>query len=320
MRFLSITESLPQLRTSLIRDRNRRTGLRSRQMTAAFVFLLPGIFLFLVFNIYPLLKALQISFYNWSILPGKPSEFVGLANYLRAVKDPIVSLAFRNTIIYTMITVPGQIVLAMAAALLLNNISRGKVLLRTLYYLPVITSWVIVSLLFRYMFQSPNGLINYLLVNVFNLVDKPIGWLQSASTAMIPVWLLGIWKGIGWSMVIFLAALQTIPFELYEAASMDGAGGWQKIRHITLPLIRPTLVFVLVMLMIGGLNVFLPVALVTNGGPQQKTEVVLTYMYHQAFDFLEFGYGSSLAFMMAVFIVSLSFIQIKFFRRPEEVY
>jgi multiple sugar transport system permease protein len=170
------------------------------------------------------------------------------------------------------------------------------------------------------MFQSPNGFINYLLVDVFRFVEKPIGWLQSASTAMIPVWSLGIWKGIGWSMVIFLAALQTIPAELYEAAAIDGAGGGNKFLHITLPLIRPTLIFTLVMLMIGGLNVFLPVALVTNGGPLQKTEVILTYMYHQAFDFLEFGYGSALSFLMAVFIVTLSFLQIRFFRRPEEVH
>jgi len=303
-----------------IGDARRRPWSRSRQLPTVFAFLLPGIFLFLVFNIYPLLKALQISFYDWSIVPNTPSEFVGPANYAQALADPIARLAFRNTVLYTLITVPGQIILALASALLLNNIIRGKVLLRTLYYLPVITSWVIVSLLFRYMFQSPNGFINYLLVNVLHLVESPIGWLQSAATAMIPVWLLGIWKGIGWSMVIFLAALQTIPAEIYEAADIDGAGSFHKLMRITLPLIRPTLVFIMVMLIIGGLNVFLPVALVTNGGPLQQTEVVLTYMYHQAFDFLEFGYGSALAFMMAIFIVSLSFIQIKFFRRPEDIY
>jgi len=302
------------------RKAKERSSSRARQLPTVIVFLLPGIFLFLVFNIYPLLKAFQISFYDWSIAPNKPSEFVGLANYAQALKDPIARLAFRNTVLYTIITVPGQIVLAMAAALLLNSITRGKVLLRTIYYLPVITSWVIVSLLFRYMFQSPNGFINYILVNVLHLAETPIGWLQSASTAMIPVWLLGIWKGIGWSMVIFLAALQTIPEEIYEAAAIDGAGSFHKLMQITLPLIRPTLVFVVVMLMIGGLNVFLPVALVTNGGPLQQTEVVLTYMYHQAFDFLDFGYGSALAFMMAVFIVSLSFIQIKFFRQPGDIY
>lgn len=296
------------------------SALQKRQLRAAVIFLLPGILLFFIFNVYPLVKAFQISFYQWSIMPGKPSEFIGLANYTRAMDDPVVALAFKNTILYTLITVPGQIILAMLAALLLNSLGRGKIFFRTIYYLPVITSWVIVSLLFRYMFQSPNGFINYLLVDVFRFVEKPIGWLQSASTAMIPVWSLGIWKGIGWSMVIFLAALQTIPAELYEAAAIDGAGGGNKFLHITLPLIRPTLIFTLVMLMIGGLNVFLPVALVTNGGPLQKTEVILTYMYHQAFDFLEFGYGSALSFLMAVFIVTLSFLQIRFFRRPEEVH
>jgi len=298
----------------------KNSNVRFKQLPTAFTFLLPGIFLFLVFNIYPLLKAFQISFYDWSIMPNQTSEFVGLANYVRALNDPIAKLAFRNTVLYTVITVPAQIVLAMVSALLLNGAIRGKLLLRTLYYLPVITSWVIVSLLFRYMFQSPNGFINYLLVNVLHIVEAPIGWLRSGSTAMIPVWLLGIWKGIGWSMVIFLAALQTIPEVLYEAAAIDGAGSFQKLTKITLPLIRPTLVFVLVMLMIGGLNVFLPIVLVTEGGPLQQTEVVLTYMYHQAFDFLEFGYGSALAFMMAIFIVVLSFIQIKFFRQPSEMY
>jgi multiple sugar transport system permease protein len=302
------------------RKTKKRPNLSAQQLPTVFVFLLPGIFLFLVFNIYPLLKSFQISFYDWSIVPNRPSEFVGLDNYAQALKDPVARLAFRNTVLYTIITVPGQIVLAMAAALLLNGRIRGKVFFRTIFYLPVITSWVIVSLLFRYMFQSPNGFINYLLVNVLHLFENPIGWLQSGSTAMIPVWLLGIWKGIGWSMVIFLAALQTIPEEIYEAAAIDGAGSFNKLMQITLPLIRPTLVFVLVMLIIGGLNVFLPIALMTNGGPLQQTEVVLTYMYHQAFDFLDFGYGSALAFMMAIFIVSLSFIQIKFFRRPSEIY
>jgi len=295
------------------------SAIYRRQMRAAYIFLLPGLFLFFTLNIYPLLKALQISFFNWSIMPNQPNEFVGFDNYLRAFTDPIVWMSFKNTLLYTIVTVPAQVLLAMAVALLLNTLGRGKVLFRLIYYLPVITSWVIVSLLFRYMFQSPNGFINYMLVDLLHLVEKPIGWLRNASTAFIPILALGIWKGIGWSMVIFLAGLSTIPPEYYEAAAIDGAGGWQKFRHITLPLLRPTVVFVLVMLMIGGLNVFLPVQLVTNGGPMQRTEVILSYMYHQAFDFLEFGYGSALSFMMAVFIVILSFLQIRFFRQPEEM-
>jgi multiple sugar transport system permease protein len=299
---------------------SRSSAMYARRMRAAYIFLLPGLFLFFSLSIYPLLKALQISFYKWSIMPNQPSQFIGLDNYIRAFNDPIVWLAFKNTLLYTVVTVPGQVILAMGVALLLNELTHGKVFFRLVYYLPVITSWVIVALLFRYMFQSPNGFINYLIVDVFHFVDKPVGWLRNPSTAFIPILALGIWKGIGWSMVIFLASLKTIPQELYEAAAIDGAGGWQKFSHVTLPLIRPTLVFVMVMLLIGGLNVFLPVALVTNGGPMQRTEVILSYMYHQAFDYVDFGYGSALSFLMAVFIVSLSYFQIRIFRRPEEIH
>lgn len=292
---------------------------RTQHIFTAYFFLLPGLLLYLIFNIYPIAKALQMSFYEWSIMPGSESEFLGMANYARAFQDPVAKLALRNTILYTVITVPGQMVLAMIAALLLNSISRLKTFFRTLYYLPVITSWVIVSLLFKYLFQSPKGLINHLLINVLHLFQEPIPWLRDASTAMIPIWSLGIWKGIGWSMVIFLAALQTIPKELYEVASIDGANFWHRLTGITLPLMRPTLVFTLVMLMIGGFNVFISVYLITNGGPLQRTEVILSYMYHQAFDFLDFGYGAALSFILAIIIVTVSVLQIRFLRRPEEI-
>lgn len=295
----------------------RRLSRRHQRIIAAYGFLLPGLLLYLIFNIYPLAKALQMSFYEWNIMPGQASDFIGLQNYARAWNDQVARIALGNTILYTIVTVPGQIVLALAAALMLNAITRGKVFYRTLYYLPVVTSWVIVSLLFKYLFQSPNGFVNHLLVNVLHLVPNPIPWLREATTAMVPIWTLGIWKGIGWSMVIFLAALQTIPVDLYEQAAIDGANSWHRLRHITLPLLRPTLVFVLVMLMIGGFNVFISVMLITNGGPLQRTEVALSYMYHQAFDFLDFGYAAALSFILALIIVTVSVLQIKFLRRPE---
>lgn len=292
---------------------------RKQHILSAYTFVFPGLLLYLLFVIYPILKALQMSFFKWSIVPGTPSRFVGLANYGRALQDPVVKLALRNTIAYTLVTVPGQMILALLVALLLNNVRRGKIFFRTLYYLPVITSWVIVSLLFKYIFQSPKGVLNHLLVNVLQIVQEPIPWLRNASTAVIPIWCLGIWKGIGWAMVIFLAALQTIPQELYEVAAIDGAGAWRRFISITLPLMRPTLVFTMVMLMIGGLNVFISVYLITNGGPLQRTEVILSYMYHQSFDFLDFGYGAALSFMLAVIIIMASFLQIRFLRRPEEM-
>jgi multiple sugar transport system permease protein len=293
---------------------------RSRLAITAYTFLIPGMALFAIFMIYPLVKALQISFYDWSVLPGKESTFVGLSNYARAFNDPITRIAFRNTVLYMVITVPGQMILAMAAALLLNSITRGRILFRTLYYIPVITSWVIVSLLFKYLFQWPGGLINTLLVDTLHIIQDPIQWLMQPSTALMAIMALGIWKGIGWSMVIYLAALQTIPVELYESAAMDGASGWQRFWKITLPLIRPTIVFTLVMLVIGGFNVFISVILITGGEPMHQTEVVLTYLYSQAFDFLDFGYGAALSYLMAGLILILSFLQLKFLRRPQELY
>lgn len=292
---------------------------KNKQALAAYLFILPGLLLYIIFLIYPILKAFQISFYEWSIMPGAQNLFVGSANYERAFNDQIVGVALRNTTLYAIVTVPMQMIIALFIALLINNITKGKIFFRTVYYIPVVTSWVIVSLLFRYLFQSPKGIVNFILVNVFGAIQKPVQWLQVASTAFIPILSLGVWKGIGWTMVIFLAALQTIPPDLYEVADIDGANGWQKLTGITLPLIRPTLVFTSVMLMIGGFNVFISVFLITQGGPLQRTEVILSYMYRQAFNYLDFGYGAALSFILTIIIAVLSFLQIRFLRKPEEI-
>lgn len=281
--------------------------------------MLPAMLFFLTFQIYPLLKAFQISLYRWEILPGKTSEFLGAANYLRAFDDPIFWTALRNTVLYTIVTVPAQMILAMMVALALNRLTRGKVFFRTLYYLPVITSWVAVSLLFKFLFSNQGGLVNYLLKDLLGIVPNYIAWLQNPGTALVAIMALGIWKGVGWSMVIFLAALQGIPFELQEAAAIDGAGRWQRFWKITLPLMRPTLVFVLVLLVIGGFNVFISVYLMTGGGPIHRTETILTYMYNEAFNFLDLGYGAALSYLLAALIFTLSVLQIRFLRRPLEL-
>ncbi len=296
-----------------------RISLRTQRLIVPYLFLLPASLLFLVFLVYPLLKGFQISFYHWSVMPTRPSVFVGLDNYIQAFSDPVVGYAMKNTVLYALVTVPGQIILAMGVALLINSLAKGKMLYRTIYYIPVITSWVIVSLLFRYLFQSPDGIINYFLVDVFHLIQDPIAWLQQANTAMVAIWTLGIWKGIGWSMIIYLAALDAIPHELEEAAAIDGATAWSRFWQVTLPLIGPTVVFTLVMLLIGAFNVFIQVYLITNGGPMQQTEVMLSYMYHQAFDFLDFGYSAALSFILAAIIVTASSLQMKFLRRPQEL-
>ncbi len=294
-------------------------SLKTQRKVIPILFLLPGLLLFCIFQLYPLVRGLQMSFYDWQIMPGKVSEFLGLDNYIRAFNDPILKIAAKNTVLYALITVPGQMILAMLAALLLNAIPKGKGIFRTIFYIPVITSWVIVSLIIRYLFQSPDGVINYFLMDVFHLIKEPIFWLSDVRYAFIPIWVLGIWKGIGWTMVIYLAALQSIPQELEEVAAIDGATAWDRFWNLTLPLISPTVVFTLVMLLIGSFNVFLSVYLITGGGPAQQTEVMLSFAYHQAFDFLDFGYGAAISMIMAFVLIVLSYLQMRFLRRPIEI-
>ncbi|GAB4573434.1 MAG: sugar ABC transporter permease [Anaerolineae bacterium] len=297
-----------------------RSGIRSHRLTP-YMFLLPGLALYVLWMIYPLVYELYISFFKWNIMPGQPSTFIGLENYQTILSDRNFWLALKNTAQYTAITVAGQMIFGLAVALLVHRVTVGRRLFRAIYYLPVVTSWVVVSFLFQFLFSSnPGGLMNYLLVEVIHLLPEPVDWLGNAGTAWIAIYTLGIWKGIGWSMVIFLAALQGIPPELYEVAAIDGANEWGQFRHITLPLIRPTTLFVLVMLIIGGFNVFLSVFLITGGGPLHRTEVVLSYMYNRAFGRLDFGYGAALSYILAAIVISINFVQMRLLRGPEVQY
>lgn len=286
-----------------------------------YAFLLPGLLLYVLWMLYPLVYELYISFFEWNIMPGQESTFIGLANYQNAFDDSTFWLALRNTAQYTFITVIGQVLLGLGVAVLVHRVTTAKRLFRAIYYLPVVTSWVVVSFLFEFIFSShPGGLINYLLVSVLHVLPEPVSWLGETGSAWIAIYTLGIWKGVGWAMVIFLAALQGIPDELYEAAAIDGSGLWQQFRHITLPLIRPTTLFVVVMLIIGGFNVFLSVFLITGGGPLHRTEVMLSYMYNRAFDRLMFGYGAALSYILAAIIVVVSFVQMRLLRGPQVEY
>jgi multiple sugar transport system permease protein len=285
----------------------------------ALVFLLPGIVLFAAFVIGPMLYSLRISFFDWKILKPELSTWLGLENYSRALGDPIFRRAVLNTLAYSAVTVPTQIIIGVAIALLLNQKIRGKAFFRVMYYLPVITSWVIVSLLFEYMFSGQAGLINYLLRDVLGVIDKNILWLADPILAFVPIHLLEIWKGIGWVAIIALAGLQVIPQHLLEAAEVDGAGSWQRFRFITLPLLTPTLAFLFVVRTIGTLNGYISNLLITNGGdPLDKTHFVLTLMYEATFTRLDFGYGSAISYLLTVFIFIISIFQIRLLRRDVE--
>ena len=276
----------------------------------ALPFVVPGLVLVLLFVVWPLIKGIQMSLFHWNLVLPERSEFVGLDNFARAfTQDPTFWVSARNTVLYAVITVPLQIALGLGAAVLLNGKLRGKTFFRALYYLPVVTSWLVVSFVFAFLFSDGAGPVNYLLVDILGVIKEPVPWLHETWTAQVPIMVLGVWKGIGWNMVIFLAALQSIPPELTEASLLDGANAWQRFRRITLPLLRPTFQFVSVVLIIGAFNVFLSVYLLTGGGPERSTEVLLSYMYNQAFTSLDFGYGITIGLILGGTVMIFGFIQ-----------
>lgn len=299
------------MRLRLLKSRN--------QLPIALVFVLPGLILFITFIIGPMLYSLRMSFYDWKILNPDQSTWIGLGNYTRALSDPIFRRAVLNTLAYSIVTVPAQIILGVGIAILLNQKIRGKAFFRVMYYLPVITSWVIVSLLFEYMFYGQAGLINYFLRDVLRVIDKNILWLADPILIFVPIHLLEIWKGVGWVAVIALAGLQVIPVHLHEAAQVDGAGSWHRFRFITLPLLMPTLAFLFVVRTIGTLNGYISNLLITNGGePLDQTHFILTLMYEATFTRLDFGYGAAISYLLTVIIFFISIFQLRLLRRQVE--
>jgi multiple sugar transport system permease protein len=227
-------------------------------------------------------------------------------------------MSVRNTLFYVGVTVPAQMILGLVIALLLDGPLRARAVYRTIYYIPVVTSWVVVSLIFTFLYNGQSGLVNYVLNDNLHVIGRNIAWLREPWPAKIAIASLGIWKGVGWTMVIFLAGLQSIPQSLQEAAAVDGATPLRRLKDITIPLLRNTIMFLLVILTIGAFQVFISVYVMTQGKPLHRTDVILTYMYSNAFEFLDLGYGSAISYLLAGMVFVLSVIQIRVLRRRVE--
>lgn len=275
--------------------------------------LLPGLAVFGMFTVYPIFRLLWMSFCDWSFASMLDQPFIGLANYREVLGDGTFWTVFVNSVVYTLVTVPGQMALGLFTAVLINGIKRFGVTFRVINYLPVITSWVIASLVFRYVFNT-EGLLNYFLTNVIHVTSANVRWLDTRWSGLAVAMILGIWKGVGWNMVVFLAALQQVPAELYEAAEIDGCGAWKKFVSVTLPSIRGTVLFALIMLTIGGFNVFTSIKMITGGKPAHQTDTLLTWMYYKAFSTGKFGYAAALSFIMALSLGLLAILQFKAMR------
>ena len=291
----------------------------ARREWTAYLMHTPGLIIFAVFVAYALYTSFTLSFQEWNILePERP--WVGLENYREVLQDETFWDSVGHSIYFVVGSVPATMAIGLGLALLLNSKIRGLGLFRTAYYLPVITPLVIAAIIWKWVYNADFGLANYYLERI-GLIDEPVQWLSNYDLAMPAVIVMNIWKGVGFNMVIYLAGLQAIPNEFYEAADVDGAGPWQRFRRITLPLVAPTTIFLLIINTIGAMKAFAEIFVMTNGGPPGPggaTTTVVYYIYVQAFRYFRMGYASALAYTLFLILFVVSFLQFRWYMKRVE--
>lgn len=277
-------------------------------------FILPNFAGFLVFTVIPVFFSFILAFMKWDSF-SKP-EFVGLANFTKMWNDTSFWISFKNTIVYTVGVVPLTLICALGLALLLNQKIKGVSFFRTAFFFPYVTSLVAIAVVWNMLFHPTMGPINQLLKVV---IDNPPGWTSSSEWALWAIVIVSVWRGMGYYMILYLAGLQSISKELYEAASMDGANTWKQFWNITLPSLRPTTFFVTVMLVINSFKVFDLIQVMTDGGPGRSTNVLVYKIYNEAFVNFEFGYASAISLVMFVIVLGVTVIQFSWNKRMERV-
>lgn len=264
----------------------------------------PYIVFFLVFVAFPVVFSVVLTFHSWNII--SPMQFVGLANYERLLKDRLFWQAIYNTLRFLVVHIPLQIGIALLLAELLNRTVRGSAFFRGAFFLPVIVSGVVVTILWQQLLSFNAGILN----RGLTAIDLPkVPWLESPNIAMYAIALMATWKNIGLYVILFLVGLQTVPVQYYEAAELEGATRWQQFRYITLPMINPTIFMVVVLSTIGGFSLFIEPYIMTEGGPLNSTLSAVMYIYKQAFQYYHMGYSATLGFVFALLILAVVAIQ-----------
>lgn len=292
----------PAPRASRPVGRGRR---RIRYTLVVLAFLLPSAVPLAMFTIYPMFGALWTSLHEWNLLA--PMKWVGFDNYIHLVQDPGTQRAFLNTLYYLVGYLPLVYVGGLALALALNARIRGRNILRGVYFLPVVTSWIVVALVWRWLLNPSVGVVNAALG--FFGIEGP-GWWTDPLWAMPSIILASAWKDLGFVMIILLAGLQAIPQEMYEAAKVDGAGPWRRLFNVTLPLLSPSTFFVIVISLINGFQVFDQVYAMTGGGPAGASTVVVQQIYDLTFRYGSAGEASALSWMLFVLVLGVTVVQI----------
>jgi len=289
-----------------------RTGRFFKVWMSPALFLAPALLLIAVFFFIPVVASFLMSFTDfdiYSLADSSNARFVGLENYKNLLSDPLFWKAMRNTLYFVFVGVPLSLIVSLGTALLLNSkLIRFMSLFRLAYFLPVVTTLVAVAVVWRYIYHPSFGLVNYLLSFMgIGAVD----WLGNPKWAMLALILMAVWKNFGYNMIIFIAGLQNIPPELYESARIDGAGKWQELLHITLPMLLPTTIFVSIITIIGYFQLFAEPYVMTQGGPMNATLSIVLLMYQEGFRWWRMGYSAALAFVLFLILFIATLVQLR---------
>ena len=286
-------------------EKKKLSGRKRDERVAAYIFVAPAVILLIAFLVVPMIYTVYFSGFKYQIMRPDAMKFIGLENYQKLFSDKNFWLALKNTVYFTVIVVPCQCVLALALALLVSKKFRGVAVFRTMYFAPQLTSMVVISVLWSVLYNAnPNtGLINSILVS---LGMSPIKFLSDASTAMNSIIFMSAWQGAGYQMMIFLAGLQGIPRDQYEAASVDGATKFKQFLYITIPGLKGTIKYVIMITMIQAMKLFTQPYIMTQGGPKNSTKTLVYYIYTQGFQKGNFGYACSIAAVFFVIVVCMS--------------
>ncbi|HOW17897.1 MAG TPA: sugar ABC transporter permease [Phycisphaerae bacterium] len=296
--------------------------MRARSDWRGYLFVAPATVYLLVFSFVPMVIAAYLSVHRWHLLK-EDHPFVGAGNYLELLRNPFFRNAVWNTAVFAALSVPLGMIVALAVAILVNQKLRGVAVFRTLYYIPAVSSGVALSMVWIWILLPQDGLINYILRYLgysgdYDFLNAPAPWRLLPAPAMLCLVAMSVWIGLGPRMVIFLAGLQGIPDSLYESAEIDGCNGWQRFRYITLPLLMPTTFFVLITSTIAAFQLFTQVYIMTRGGPQRATDVVVYHIYKEAWHRLQIGMASAQSYVLFGIILLIAIVQFALMRRRVE--
>ncbi len=289
---------------------NTKQGRFQKKKLLPYLLVSPYLLFVLVFVLFPVFFCFFLTFQKWNIIA--PMHFIGLDNYSRLVHDRLFWKAIYNTLKFLLLHIPLQLVVSLFLAYLLNQKMRAAAFFRASFFMPVIVSGVVVTILWQQLLGLDAGLVNRAFTS---LGMNKVGWLVNPDVAIYSIAVMATWKNVGLYVILFLVGLQTVPAQYYEAAKMEGATRWQQFYHITLPMINPTIFMVVILSTIGGFNLFIEPYIMTGGGPLNTTLSAVLYIYKQAFQYYNMGYSATLGFFYAIMIMSVVVLQKKFIEK-----